>query len=35
MIAPGLMPTAVGLALAAPVLLRQLAAWRRLQGARP
>jgi TRAP transporter 4TM/12TM fusion protein len=33
MIAPGLAPTLVGAALAAPVLLRQLAAWRRLQHA--
>ena len=31
-IAPGLVPTLVGLALAAPVLLRQWVAWRRLQA---
>ena len=33
MIAPGLAPTLVGAALALPMLLRQWAAWRRLQGA--
>lgn len=33
MIAPGLTPTLVGVALAMPMLMRQLAAWRRAQGA--